>query len=120
MDFLRFRMWDDINNEMIYLEDQDVSPYNMTQNKQNNIMQCIGFKDKAHKLIYQSDIVKYGGMFYKVIRFWSGEFKLQNLQTEHCLSLLVLDKIDNVFTDLEIVGNTYQTKELKIKVGYGK
>ena len=111
-DRFKFRVWDSIFRQMINLEGQDSSPYNVSLCPQNHVMQCTGLKDCNGKLIYEGDIVKDTGYelgnIYK-IGFKKGAFYLENDE-----SIAYFHELRKCFSEsrLEIIGNIYTTPEL--------
>ncbi|MFA7658791.1 MAG: YopX family protein [Candidatus Gastranaerophilaceae bacterium] len=101
--------------------------------EENRLMQCTGLKDKNGTLIYEGDIVRYKNdieQTYEVIycdmcvgfelychnKYWTegdcynsnGEYvDFGCMNCENCDSLKRKD-----YTDIEIIGNIYQTPEL--------
>ena len=111
-DRFKFRVWDDIRREMINIEEQDSSPYNVSLRPQNHVMQCTGLKDCNGKLIYEGDIVKDAedklDTIYK-IGFKKGAFFLENDDV-----IAYFHELRKCFAEsrLEVIGNIYTTPKL--------
>ena len=83
-DRFKFRAWDVKNNGMIHHAERHIIHIHhelsgsggdpvgfdhLIDNEDFNVMQSIGIKDKNGKLIFEGDIVKYGGGFTHIVEY---------------------------------------------------
>jgi uncharacterized phage protein (TIGR01671 family) len=110
---IKFRAW---NIKLSKMWDMDGLGYNMFDNIKNDelissqgickLMQYTGFKDKNKKEIYKSDLVKIDGLVCEV-EWYGGAWVVHYFMGERYTYLSHFDE-----TDIEVIGNTYQNKEL--------
>jgi len=124
---LKFRLYDKLDNKMIYDEaglslmmslDGDYSVaklgetgWKSNESKYYEIMQYIGRKDKNNKDIYVDDYVRcitnlYDISYDEILPIIWRENSLQ-FDTEHGVSLELLNQ-----NEIEVVGNIYENEEL--------
>lgn len=118
---IKFRVYNCTRNEMTYdLESIDISDGVITQvntaqdrilfpDKECELMQYTGLKDKNGVEIYEGDIVRQKtGRAYtedRVVRFDAGAFRFQNQLTKHGCYIYTNQ-------NTEVIGNIYKNKDL--------
>ena len=86
--------------------------------EKDSLFQWTGLRDKKNRKIYEGDIVKipegYGGDHHypeciAIVQWDAPSFILWNPHDKHGM---VGQEINSVWTDVEVIGNTLQNKEL--------
>ena len=110
---IKFRAWDELDNNMIY---QDYLSASEILNRFDCIMQYTGLKDKEGKEIYEGDIVKFKTMIGSeqigVVVFHQGEYCAEIKRKNHS-SYYRLYEFYKDNENIKIVGNKYENPELK-------
>ena len=105
---IKFRAWDKEKKEMIYfgLFDTDEGYHIQTQTmlEELPIMQYTGLKDKNRKEIYEGDIVMDTEL---------GNYKMVVDAVWVARKIIDMDKCNNTMGGVIIVGNTYETPEVR-------
>lgn len=123
-DRFKFRAWDNSQKIMFY-DVQDTYDFNYTHRdneeltpaehfgqllSEKNIIveQCVGFKDKYEKLIYEGDIVNILPEEELAVISWDSDRACVVFETED-----VCYSFDNFFSyELEVIGNIHENPEL--------
>ena len=117
-DIFKYRFWDEEAKKMHHFDlfdtDEDIilgedgpiyTNYNFDRTSQ-----CTGLKDKNKELIYGGDIVKRQNRYIGIVIFESGCFKIEWQDGVYYNNARHID--DYQPSNLEIIGNIYQTPEL--------
>ena len=103
---IKFRAWHIVNKMMVQHENISVELKNVRNNNHFKYMQFIGLKDKNGKEIYEGDIVKHHNGIH-CVEYWdsSASFQMD-------LSNSVLDQEICDYSEVEVIGNIYENKDL--------
>ena len=118
---IKFRAWDELDNNMIY---QDYLSASEILNRFDCIMQYTGLKDKNGKEIYEGDIIemqhckKCNGLKAIVKRYWDGWWYFTEEETKGRMGEMVSQYVANFDEKFEklsyciIIGNKYEDPEM--------
>lgn len=106
---IKFRAWDEENEEMISGDDLAFEEYDLLKNwlSQDGIMQFTGLKDKNGKEIYEGDIFVNRGLCTAVVE-WEREGRFLGFTIGEERKIMYINREPKV----EVIGNIYENPEL--------
>lgn len=111
---IRFRAWDEINNQMIYPKIINESFSSLTSgdilNRCENLMQYTGLKDRNGKEIFEGDVVNWFNGHQSenmIVCFANGSFEFKRFQVKNNYYWLNVDT-----ESISVVGNIFDNPEL--------
>lgn len=126
-DRFKFRVWNKENKKLYdwdFLEKtkEDNTLFwclHQAQNdcKHNILMQCTGLKDKNGKLIYEGDVVKEEGFYWKVV--WNTDityqWSLRKIEPNSIYPHIITFSSLLSWKKYEVIGNIYENEDLLLK-----
>lgn len=111
---IKFRIWDEINKSMVYLDEDNFEKNDFfVANREGRLMQSLGLVDIEGKEIYEGDFVSVYNTYKE--NYYKGRIKYIESRLEYAIESTSLSTHKRwINYELLVIGNIYETPGLLV------